>query len=290
MRYPLFLCCLFGSFWLQAQISAEDNQYEQWILNYNIPQTLPADQRQEANDLKAQIKLLTQEGATDFTLDDYLDALHLMLLVNELPENLQTGLTRIRRAQGGCTYFAKMEATILEEDIYRPIRSDWKATVRECDNQRAAVSYPAAYRGNLTSLQIQLDQLQRIDDIIASGDINPYENDLDAVQDQHNRQIINELYEKHGKYIGLDMVGQQFASRMWMAITKSSADYIERYLPVLRQAVLERQLPLASFQQTLSRYCFLTTGTHLYNWLAVPGEPVADSVVRKRIEERYGFR
>lgn len=290
MRYPLFLASLLISCCLQAQISAEGNQYEQWMLDYQIPSELPFAERQQAQTLQQQLQLLTEQNPAAFTLDDYLDALTLLLLVNELPENIDLGLARIRDAEGGCAYCAKMEPAILEKAVYEPIRSDWEAIVRDCKAQNAAASYPVAYRGQLTPLQIQLDQLQGLGDVPQSNNTNPFENDLDAVQDQHNRQIINELYEKHGQYIGLDMVGPQFGLGMWLGITKSSADYIERYLPVLRQAVLERQLPLSAFQQTLSRYCFLTTGTHLYEWLAAPGEPIADSATRKRIEGRYGLR
>ena len=289
MRYPLFLYGLLASFWLQAQVSPEGHQYESFILDYKIPTTLPADQQARAYTLKAQITLLTQQDPEAFTLDDYLEGLTFLLLVNELPENIDIGLNRILRAEGGCAYLQKMEVVISKNELYQPIRQDWQYKARECQQEENAAALPNVYRNQLTPLQIKFEQIQGVGDVPLTDDTNPFAGGMDVIEDEHNRQIIDELYKTHGKYIGRDMVGILYENHMWSGITQSSADYIERYLPILREAVLERQLRLSAFQRTLDRYCFLTTGAHLYASFATMGARVVDEAVRKRIEERYGL-
>ena len=211
----------------------------------------------------------------------------LLLLVNEPLETVKIGLERIIGAEEGCVYLNRLEPTILSDALYQPIQNDWGHALRQCRNQQYAQIYPDAYRNELTPLQVRLDQMLGLDDLPAvENGLNPFANNAASVHDAHNRQIIDQVYEEYGTYIGLDRVGPQFASHMWAGIHSSTADYIERYLPVLRQAVLEQQLAPGQYQQTLNRYCFLTTGTHLYEWM---GRPVADPAVRKRLEQQHGL-
>ena len=57
--------------------------------------------------------------------------------------------------------------------------------------------------------------------------------------DRRNLEIVDSLYQKYGKYIGKDLVGEKFEAVMWAVIQHSKIESMEKYLPIIHQAVKE---------------------------------------------------
>lgn len=71
--------------------------------------------------------------------------------------------------------------------------------------------------------------------------------------DRENLQIIDSLYQEYCRYIGKSLVGEENQSVMWLVIQHSNLETMEKYLPILKKAVSDKELPGVSLKMTIDR-------------------------------------
>lgn len=71
--------------------------------------------------------------------------------------------------------------------------------------------------------------------------------------DHRNLELVDSLYQVYGKYIGKSLVGKKLESAMWAVIQHSDIKTMEKYLPVLHQAIKDGDLHQTPFEMLLDR-------------------------------------
>ncbi len=94
-----------------------------------------------------------------------------------------------------------------------------------------------------------------------------YGNIDDAKQrilDKENMQIIDSLYNQVGSYIGTSIAGENLNHVMWLIIQHNGLEVLTKYLPVLRTAVLNKELPSSCYKMSVDRVLCFQKGYQLY--------------------------
>ena len=71
--------------------------------------------------------------------------------------------------------------------------------------------------------------------------------------DKLNLELVDSLYQKYGKYVGNDLVGKKLETVMWAVIQHSNIESMEKYLPIIHQAVKEGNVNQTPFEMLLDR-------------------------------------
>lgn len=71
--------------------------------------------------------------------------------------------------------------------------------------------------------------------------------------DKRNLELVDSLYQQYGSYIGKNLVGEKLESNMWAVIQHSNIESMEKYLPIIHQAVKEENIHPTPFTMLLDR-------------------------------------
>lgn len=105
--------------------------------------------------------------------------------------------------------------------------------------------------------------------------------------DLQNLVKIDRLYQKYGRYLGKDLVGERFAHVMWAVVQHSDPLTMERYLPVVHAAVREGKLQANMLKMLLDRLHALRDGYQIFG--SQPGVPLVNKAMIVRIRRLYGL-
>lgn len=106
--------------------------------------------------------------------------------------------------------------------------------------------------------------------------------------DRQNQRIIDSLFQEHRKYIGRTLVGENLEHVMWAVIQHSNQEMMERYLPVVKDAVRSGELSNeAPLKMLIDRVYWLKHGSQIFGSQA--GVDLADEAEIKRVKRAYGL-
>ncbi|MGI4736783.1 MAG: hypothetical protein ACRYG7_16560 [Janthinobacterium lividum] len=104
--------------------------------------------------------------------------------------------------------------------------------------------------------------------------------------DGQNQHVIDSLYHVYHTYLGKNLVGS-LTYVMWAVVQHSDLPMMERYLPVVQQAVQQHQLAIAPFKMLLDRVYAIKYGKQLFG--SQVGVPLADEPVREQVLKSYAL-
>ncbi len=108
--------------------------------------------------------------------------------------------------------------------------------------------------------------------------------------DEKNMQLIDSLYNIKHTYIGSSLVGKKLESAMWAVIQHSNIETMEKYLPIMHEAVKKGELSDGTLKLTIDRiYC------SKYNYQPFgsqygSGCELSSKEVREKVKEQYGLK
>lgn len=105
--------------------------------------------------------------------------------------------------------------------------------------------------------------------------------------DRRNRSRIDSLYAQHRRYIGRSLVGEELEHVMWAVIQHSDVSTMERYLPIVAQAVRDGELKQIPLKMLIDRYYARAAGHQVFG--SQVGVPLADPQTRARIRGTFGL-
>ncbi len=105
--------------------------------------------------------------------------------------------------------------------------------------------------------------------------------------DQKNQQSIDSLFARHNTYIGRSLVGKKLEPVMWTVIQHSNPEMMERYLPVVHQAVQDEELPEVPLKMLIDRLYAEKHGYQIFG--SQPGVDIAEKKARNEIIKEYGL-
>lgn len=82
---------------------------------------------------------------------------------------------------------------------------------------------------------------------------DPVDWGLQRPLDLKNQQLIDSLFSIYKTYIGKTLAGPKLENTMWLVIQHSDIGIMERYLPVIKKALDEKQISLAPFKMLIDR-------------------------------------
>ena len=95
--------------------------------------------------------------------------------------------------------------------------------------------------------------------------------------DRENLRIIDSLYNEYCRYIGKSLVGEENQSVMWLVIQHSDIETMEKYLPILKKAVSDRELSETSLKMTIDRIYASKFNYQIFG--SQIGVPLADEAI-----------
>ena len=119
------------------------------------------------------------------------------------------------------------------------------------------------------------------------SNINLYKKKL-ALQtsiDKKNQVIIDSLYSHYNSYIGKSLVGDEYKATMWAVIQHSDIDTMNKYLPVIHQAVIDKELPKGPLKMLIDRIHHIEHGTQIFGSQA--GVEMADEKTIQQVINQY---
>lgn len=141
------------------------------------------------------------------------------------------------------------------------------------------------------NLILLIEKVDKNDNQYRMGKDKYYEDSVklkaQKILDSKNQQIIDSLYSQHKSYVGKSLVGEKFNFVMWSVIQHSNLQMMEKYLPVVQQAVKNKELNLVPFKMLIDRYYGLKYGYQVFGSQSGFGFELADDKKRKEIELKY---
>ena len=108
--------------------------------------------------------------------------------------------------------------------------------------------------------------------------------------DKKNMQLIDSLYNNKHTYIGRNLVGKKLESTMWAVIQHSTIETMEKYLPIMKDAVKKEELSEGTLKLTIDRiYCAKFNYQPFGSQFGGDCE-LSSKEIREKVKEEYGFK
>lgn len=232
----------------------------------------------------------TEGNTANFNVADYMNVLSAFLTLDEPAEAVRIAYDHFLSAEGSCEYLRELKRHVVDGTKYLPVREQWLLQAEICSEEidpKQAIS-PIRYAED-RDLDVALVQLvaniKEKDQRYRKGG---YQAELQRPLDEENERLIDSLFKEYDGYVGNSLVGAFYATTMWAVIQHSRLETMERYLPVLRKAVRDQELPPATLKMLIDRIYSLRHGHQIFG--RQMGVKLADKAIRIEVRKDFGLR
>ena len=108
--------------------------------------------------------------------------------------------------------------------------------------------------------------------------------------DEKNLRLIDSLYNNQHTYFGKTLVGEKLSNTMWLVIQHSNIEKMEKYLPIIHQAVTEKELGATPLKMLIDRiYCARSGHQPFGSQFGGEECKISDKKIRAEVEAKYGL-
>ena len=298
MKNYILILFTISQFSCNAQNRAElkyDN-FENQFLSYEPTQNsqISKEDFDYASMIIKETKSATKNNPDNFNLSDYFNILSAFLTLKESEENIKTAFNKFKNADGSCEYVLSFENSINKNAKFDIIRADYLEKLKDCkqdsnvENKFNIEEY--CKTNNLDLALVKKIHQVKIDDQKYRNESSEELKSEQLKLDKKNQEIINSLYNKHNIYLGKSLVGEKFESVMWAVIQHSNTEMMAEYLPIIQEAVKEKELDEGPLKMTIDRYYGLKYGFQIFGSQSGFGFELANEKKRKEIKLKYGIQ
>lgn len=298
MKNYILILFTISQFSCNAQNRAElkyDN-FENQFLSYEPIQNsqISKEDFDYASMIIKETKSATKNNPDNFNLSDYFNILSAFLTLKESEENIKTAFNKFKNADGSCEYVLSFENSINKNAKFDIIRADYLEKLKDCkqdsnvENKFNIEEY--CKTNNLDLALVKKIHQVKIDDQKYRNESSEELKSEQLKLDKKNQEIINSLYNKHNIYLGKSLVGEKFESVMWAVIQHSNTEMMAEYLPIIQEAVKEKELDEGPLKMTIDRYYGLKYGFQIFGSQSGFGFELANEKKRKEIKLKYGIQ
>jgi hypothetical protein len=264
--------------------------FEQQVLDFS------PHQRAEVSDkdfdfavmIIEETKKAVKNDPDNFNLGDYWNILTAFYKLQEPAADLELAFQKMAAAEGSCEYILAFKDQTKVDDLLPELYQ------MHYDKCQATAPISEAFEPEEYAQQNQLD-LQLIQQIYKihladqqyRDDYKKHESEQQAL-DQENQQQIEALFQQHQSYIGRSMVGEKLESVMWSVIQHSNLEMMERYLPVVHEAVIQQELDPIPLKMLIDRVYAQKFGYQIFG--SQMGVDLAEKSIRDQVEQTYGLQ
>jgi hypothetical protein len=272
-----------------AQVQLTETNFEQEILAYVPVQKsrTPKKDFDFASMVIRETKTAVKGDPDGFNRADYFNILIALLSLDESPENIDLAFTKFAESEGACEYFEAFKEKVNSNDLYAPVRSEFNARAKACAGKEKPEFNVDAYikeRGLNEDLVLKMASIDARDKKYRNTDYDANKEEQRAL-DRVNQQQIYKLYDQYGAYLGTSMVGPKYEATMWSVIQHSNLEMMKQFLPVLHEAVKNKELAPATLKMTIDRVYAFSEGKQIFG--SQQGVPVVDEERREAILNEY---
>tara|TARA_R110002050_G_scaffold56512_3_gene127147 strand:- start:110745 stop:111641 length:897 start_codon:yes stop_codon:yes gene_type:complete len=288
--------------WVQITVAgaAQENQvftianFDSQFLEYN------PIQKEEVSDKNFEFALLVisqtkkdlQKKKNAYNVADYWNIATALSTLHETPENIEVAFLKASQSAGFCEYFKTFEGekNHFNKDIPKRYALEKNKCTRN-DNREERQFNSAEYAANYNLDEKLVTLIVKI----SNADRRYRNDDVEAHMfqqlelDRQNQVMIDSLYHSHNTYIGRSLVGKQLESTMWVVIQHATVAMMEKYLPIIQQAVSEQELNVTPLKMLIDRYYGMQYGYQIFGSQSGFGFELADDQKRKEIALKYGI-
>lgn len=297
MKYTLLPLLFAFAFNTQAQTTFTYANFEKEVLAFEPIQNESTTEKnfKHAIMVLGETKKATENNPANFNRADYFNLLYVFLSLHESQATLDVAFKKFQEADKDCEYMFAFEKSLKEKQSYAPIREAYLLALANCKGkviQKKEVFDPKTYAksNKLNVALVNLLYEVKLNDQKHREDNSAKSADKQKPLDKQNQRIIDSLYKYHQTYLGNTLVGPKLNYVMWSVIQHSNVGMMERYIPILQQAVANSELNETPFKMLLDRYYGLTFGYQFFGTQNGFGFDLADEKVRKEIMEKYGIK
>ncbi|KFC19543.1 hypothetical protein IO90_09670 [Chryseobacterium sp. FH1] len=273
------------------------DNFENQILNYN-PNKIPFVSDKDYNYgimILKETRDSVKNKPENFNLADYFNILMAFLKLNETNENINVAFKKFVNAKGSCEYILAFESSFKNSPNYDIIRENYNQQIAKCQSNTEVekeLDISEYSRSNHLNFYL-VEKIYNIginDQKYRSSDRKNGLSDSQQVLDKKNQAIIDSLYKTHKTYIGRSLVGKKFESVMWAVIQHSNVEMMEKYLPVIKKAVLDKELEVVPLKMLIDRFYGLKHGYQIFGSQGDGfGFKPADDKTKEEVKKKYGI-
>ena len=103
--------------------------------------------------------------------------------------------------------------------------------------------------------------------------------------DIKNQKTVDSIYQIHNTYIGKSIVGEKLSITMWLVIQHSNIEMMKKYIPVVHEAVKNKEIKTTPFKMLIDRVYSIEKGYQIFG--SQGGVKKANDSIRNAIIEKY---
>ncbi|RZJ91953.1 MAG: hypothetical protein EOO20_03465 [Chryseobacterium sp.] len=271
--------------------------FETQVLNYS-PKKIPNVSDKDYNYgimILNETKEAVKNKPGNFNLADYFNILNAFLSLKETKENVNVAFKKFVAAKGSCEYIIAFESSIKSNPKYDIVREDYNQQLNKCrSNTDVKKELDISEYAKLNNLNFSL--IEKIYNVNINDQKYRSYNGVkkipngQQVLDKKNQAIIDSLYKTNKTYIGRSLVGKKFENVMWAVVQHSNAEMMERYLPVIKKAVFDKEIEVAPLKMLIDRFYGLKYGYQIFGSQGDGfGFKSADEKTKKEVKMKYGI-
>ena len=287
------LSCLF--FFIFLNISAAQNivftdeNFETRFVDYEAIQGQNVSDKDFsfATMVLEETKKAVKNDSKGFNVADYWNICTAFYKLKESTSLLKIVFHKMLASDGSCEYLSTLKDKTQLDEIFP---QEYQARLKLCSTLATKPKFNLATYAKENNLDKSL--LQTMEQVVQNDKKYRHKN-YDAFQkeqqklDQENQAIINNLYKVHQTYLGKSLVGEKFESTMWLVIQHSNLTMMKKYLPVIQQAVREKELAIAPLKMLIDRIYTLQYNYQIFG--SQQGVPIAPKAILLKTKQKYNI-
>lgn len=286
-----FICILLLAYSIQfgfAQQRNADQSFEKDIF------TMEIIQRRNVTDSDlalAKASLESTYRATQGNIDffnalDYWNIAIALYRLKEPQENIIHALQTMVRKKKGCQLLEELKHNT---SMYLDLKDEYNQILENC-NRNISEKTPFNIDDYISENNLNPALTKLMHDLNKSDqDLRKSKNTDDELlaMGKQNMEVIDSLYLVHGAYIGSSLVGKEYGSTMWLMIQHSDIETMKRYLPVILDAVKNKDLKPIPAKMLIDRIYGAEFGYQIFG--SQPGVKMAPEKIREEILIELGI-
>lgn len=294
MKKTYFIILSFLIFYIcraqSNEIKLTTENFEKDFLNYQPVQKSNVSEKnfEWAQFVISETKKSIKEKNGNYNAAHYWNIISAFDILQENIETLKLVFIKLANSKGGCEYITSYKDRVKFDDkipeLYNQYDKSCKSEQKD-DKELNIDKYIADNKLN--------NELVKLINIININDQKFRDSDEQLYKakqpelDRGNQKLIDSLYLQYNKYIGKSLVGEKFEHVMWIVVQHSNLEMMEKYLPIIQNAVQDKELNKTPFKMLLDRIYTQKYGYQIFG--SQIGIKNADENIRNEIIKKYGI-
>ena len=221
----------------------------------------------------------------NFNYANYWNITNALYALNEKKEIWEISLKKLGESKDGCEY---LESFKEQAKFYNDSKELYDYLILKCSSflNEKEIEFNLSEYVKKNQLDLELVKLiknvSENDQKFRSADMGK-QHEFDF----KNQKIIDSLFDNYKTYIGKSLVGDKYQVAMWSVIQHSNIEMMEKYLPIIQNAVKEEELSVVPFKMLIDRVYWINNGFQIFGSQA--GVDLADKKTRLEVAEKYGI-